>query len=364
MYATREDIRKAAGDLITCGFLGNELNAELKEVLRETNPAGVIFFTRNLDSPAHLAELAEELKRHRPEDPFLLSIDQEGGRVARVKEPATLWPPMEHLGTIDDPALTCRVGQALARELRAMNIDVNYAPVLDVNTNPDNPIIGDRSFGDHPEQVSRHGAALIKGLQDAGVGACGKHFPGHGDTHLDSHLALPSVDHELPRLREVEWRPFQAAVDAGVGAMMTAHVVMEALDPSRPATLSATVLRHLREELGFGGVIISDDLEMKAVSEHYSPREMAHLGLNAGVDHFLACKEPAVVLELYQGIIHAVEQERVSHETLLAAAKRVRAWKGRFYQPPVHPREQAVIGCEEHQRLAHEIETRRQMAGA
>ena len=361
MYLTREDIRKAAGELITCGFIGNQIDAELKEILRETQPAGIIFFTRNFESPEHLAELARELKCHRPQDPFLLSIDQEGGRVARVKTPATLWPPMRDLGTIDDPELTYRVGQTLAFELRAMNMDVDFAPVLDVDTNPDNPIIGDRSFGDHPELVSRHGAALVRGLQDAGIGACGKHFPGHGDTDLDSHLDLPIVSHDLRRLREVEWPPFKASIEAGVGAIMTAHVVMEAIDENHPATLTHKALQFLRNELAFDGVVISDDLEMKAVADRYSVAEMAELGMSSGVDHFLACKQPQVVLELYRAIIHAVEKEIISHEDLALKAKRVRKWKERFYKPPVEPNQLKKVGCEEHQRLAQEILTRKML---
>ena len=362
MYLTREEIRKAAGELITCGFVGSSLNSEIKEVLRETSAAGVIFFARNFESPAHLGELAEEFKHYRPDNPLLLSIDQEGGRVARVKEPATLWPPMKDLGTIDDPALTYEVGRALARELRGLNIDVNYAPVLDVDTNPDNPIIGDRSFGSHPELVSRHGAALIAGLQDHGVGACGKHFPGHGDTHLDSHLALPSVEHDLPRLRDVEWRPFHAAVKANAGAMMTAHVVLEAVDQNHPATLSPKVLQFLREEIGFEGVIISDDLEMNAVANHYTVEEMARLGLEAGVDHFLACKRPEVVLALYEGIIHAVEKEHISHKRLLESATRVREWKTRYRQSAVSTKERKWVGSEAHRNLTETIRSRAAMA--
>ncbi len=360
MYLQRDEIRKAAGELITCGFLGTQLDAELKDLLKETQPAGIIFFSRNFESPQHLAEFAKELKHHRPEDPFLLSIDQEGGRVARAKEPATIWPPMQILGAIDDTKLTYRVGQSLAAELRAMNIDINFAPVLDVNTNPDNPVIGDRSFGETPDRVSRHGAALVKGLQEFGVGACGKHFPGHGDTDLDSHHSLPFISHDLKRLREIEWPPFRAAIEAGVSSIMTAHVVLEAIDEKHPATLSPKTLRVLQKELDYRGLLISDDLEMKAVSEHYSMKEMVHRGLEAGISHFLCCKDPEPVLELYRCIIHAVEDQVISHQALVDKATQVRSWKRQFYRAPVAETEFAKVGCEEHQRLRHEIEARRQ----
>lgn len=352
MIATRSEIRRAAGHLITCGFAGKTLSSELKEILREVEPVGVILFARNIESAEAVAELNKELKEFRKKDPLLISVDQEGGRVARIKQPATVWPPMRRLGEIGDLQLCEQVGAALARELRAMNFDVDYAPVLDVDTNPKNPIIGDRAFSDSPKVVAAMGAAMIRGLQNAGVGACGKHFPGHGDTDVDSHLALPFVGHELGRLREVEWPPFRAAIDAGLGAIMTAHVVMQCIDEHLPATLSSAALSYLRRELKFKGVIISDDLEMKAVANHFSVADMAEKGLQAGIDMFLACEKPEVVLELYRSIILAVEQEKISHETLLKAEKRVLAWRDRYYQAPVAAKEcREVLGCLEHQKL-------------
>ena len=262
----REEIRRAAGRAIVCGFEGSAVDAELRELLREVRPAGLIFFARNIESPEQLLELSRELKALRPDEPLLLSVDQEGGRVARMKSPATEWPALRELGASDDPALAERLGRALALELRAVGIDVDFAPVLDVDTNPDNPVIGDRAFGSRPEEVGRLGAAFVRGMQGAGVGACGKHFPGHGDTAIDSHLDLPSVEHDLERLRRVEWPPFAAAIEAGVDAIMTAHVLVPALDAEHPGTLSPEVLGRLRDELGFQGVIVSDDIEMKAVA--------------------------------------------------------------------------------------------------
>jgi beta-N-acetylhexosaminidase len=247
-----------------------------------------------------------------------------------------------------------RVGEALAKEVRAMNFDVDFAPVLDVDTNPKNPIIGDRSFSRDPKMVGKLGAALIKGLQKSGVGACAKHFPGHGDTDVDSHHDLPLVKHDLDRLRHTEWPPFLEAIRAGVSAVMTAHVVVEALD-TLPSTLSKRVLtQHLREELGFSGVIVSDDIEMKAVADRFSPEEMAKLGLQAGIDVFLACHKPEVTLALYRGIIRAVEDEHVSHDTIMRASKRALAWRKKYYQPAVDSKVHAAhIGS--HSGLVEEI---------
>ncbi len=357
--ATKQDIRRAAGHCIICGFDGTSVTAELRDLLREVEPAGVILFARNIESLEQLCELNRELKALRPKDPLLSSVDQEGGRVARVREPASLWPAMGKLGLLDDPALVRQVGAAIAQEVRALNFDIDYAPVLDVATNPKNPVIGDRSFSSDPKRVAALAAAFIHGLEGAGVGGCGKHFPGHGDTDKDSHLELPKVEHELGRLRETEWPPFTAAIRAGVGAIMTAHVVVTPLDEELPATLSARVLRHLREELRFRGVIVSDDVEMKALADHFPLRTMAGRGMNAGIDAFLACHKPEVVLELYRGIVQAVEEEEISHQTILTAEKRVLAWRDRFYQPPRPWREtKLLIGPGAHGGLLEEIDTR------
>ena len=362
MYATREDLRAAAGEIITCGIAGIDVTSETREILREVQPGGLILFARNIDNPAQCAALTRELKLLRKDSPLSLSVDQEGGRVARVRAPATEWPPMRTLGDIGDPDLVQRVGLALARELRAMNFDIDYAPVLDVDSNPDNPIIGDRSFSRDPAQVSLLGTALVQGLHAGGVAACGKHFPGHGDTDVDSHLALPYIGHELPRLREIEWPPFQAAIEAGLGAIMTAHVVIESLESTLPATLSKTVLDHLRNELGFQGVIISDDLEMKAVAERYTAKEMAQLGLSAGVDHFLVCEKPDVIFEFYRALVRCIEEKTISHQTVMDAAKRSRTWRERYYQPPGDEKDVLKwVGCGEHSALRHEIDARAAM---
>jgi beta-N-acetylhexosaminidase len=353
---TREEIRQAVGHLMICGFAGQTLDAETKEIMREVQPLGLILFARNIASSAQVAELNRELKMHRPNDPVLLSVDQEGGRVARLKDAETRWPPMRRLGDCGDANLAYAVGQALARELRATNFDIDFAPVLDVDTNPNNPIIGDRSFSRKASEVGKLGAALTQGLQDHGVGACGKHFPGHGDTDTDSHLDLPKVSHSLERLRQVEWPPFEAAIQAGLGAIMTAHVVVEALG-QEPATLSSTALRtHLRQELKFEGVIVSDDIDMKAVADRYSPRDIGVQGLKAGCDVFLACRDPAAMLALYRGLVQAVESEEISHGMLLTAAKRARAWRTRYYRAPIDSKaHQHWLGARAHQELADRL---------
>jgi len=198
---------------------------------------------------------------------------------------------MRALAAAEDTRLTRDAARILGRQLRAVGVNLNFAPVLDVDTNPDNPVIGDRAFGRTPDLVIAHALAFADGLRDGGVLACGKHFPGHGDTDLDSHLALPTLRHDLARLNEVELRPFRAAAQR-IPSLMTAHVVFEAIDPSVPATMSSAVIdRILREQLGFDGAVFSDDLEMKAITERYTVEEAGVLAVEAGCDLLLVCSD-------------------------------------------------------------------------
>nr|ADD95913.1 glycosy hydrolase family protein [uncultured organism MedDCM-OCT-S01-C81] len=359
MVTTKEDRRRLAGRMIVCGFDGTSVTAELKEVLREVQPAGLILFKRNVESPEQVFELIREVKSLPSEYPLMFSVDQEGGHVARIKEPATLWPAMASLGAINDTTLTYRVASALAREIRAIGFDVNFSPVVDVNTNPDNPVIGSRSFGAVADLVGTHGRAFYRGLHESGVGACAKHFPGHGDTDLDSHFDLPVIHHSLERLRRIDWPPFRELVVDGVGAIMSAHVLVEELDDALPGTLSQKTLSHLRNEIGFEGVIVSDDVEMKALSERFSVSDIALKGAKAGIDLFLACHKPVVQMELYRALIHGMEQKQLRDDDLLKSEKRLHAWLKRFVKPSGSREElNRWVGCPEHRVLAEEVEIR------
>lgn len=327
--ASDRSLETLAHRLLIIGFDGLTPPAETLELVRK-GVGGVILFARNVASPGQVAELNRALKSAAP-GPLVSSVDQEGGRVARLRAPWTLWPAMRSLGEAQDEALAHEVGRVLGVELKACGFDLDYAPVLDVDSNPANPIIGDRSFGRNPELVARLGAALVKGLQALDVAACGKHFPGHGDTAQDSHLELPRLPHGLDRLRELELVPFRKAVEAGVATIMTAHVVFEALDPGVPATMSKKAIDGvLRKELGFEGVVISDDLEMKAVHDRFAMSDVVAEALNAGVDSFLACKELALQHEVVGHIVRAVESGRVPRARVEEAAARVDALAARY----------------------------------
>src|SRR5437763_5249225 len=209
-------LRRQIGQLLIAGFEGQQVPVELRSLAGEFSLGGVILFGRNVAEPEQLAELCYDAARLVPEVPPWISVDQEGGRVARLKAPFTEWPAMATLGRSGDVQLARRFARALASELRAVGITLDYAPVLDIHTNPKNPVIGDRALSEKAEDVARLGAAIIRTLQAEGIAACGKHFPGHGDTSADSHHELPLVEHPPERLREVEFLPFKAAVDAGV----------------------------------------------------------------------------------------------------------------------------------------------------
>ncbi|MEM6292306.1 MAG: beta-N-acetylhexosaminidase [Myxococcota bacterium] len=318
------------GQLLFAGFEGTVLPRELGTLIEQGRIGGVILFTRNLESPRQVADLVMRIRRLAPPSaPLTIAIDQEGGRVQRLKEPWTRWPPMRRLGDVDDVALTEAFASALALELTQMGIGLNFAPVLDVDTNPDNPVIGDRSFSRDVDRVCRHGVAVIERLQALHIAACAKHFPGHGDTHLDSHKALPRLPHDLQRLRQVELPPFVAAAKAGVAAMMSAHVVFEAVDPKRPGTLSPAVMNLLREEVGFDGLVFSDDLEMKAIADHYSPKDFVTGALQAGVDSLLVCRKLDMVTEVLARL------EALPDPTVERAVARMVAFKERFPPPPL-----------------------------
>lgn len=331
------------------GFPGPQPDAEL-EALIDDGVFGAILFKRNVGAPQDTAALCRRLKE-RAGRPFLLAVDQEGGRVARLRGgPFTALPPMREIGRRGE-ALAERVGRLLAHELRAVGFDFDFAPVLDVDTNPRNPVIGDRSFASTPEEVARIGIALSRGLESGGVASCGKHFPGHGDTHQDSHLTLPRLPHAMERLRQVELVPFRAYAQANLASIMTAHVVFEALDPSVPATLSQKVLTDLlKGELGFGGVVVSDDLEMKAIADNYSVEEAAVLGARAGVDLFLVCHHADVQRRAIEAVVRAVETGRIHPARIDDANARLDRLAARFGHPPQDLL--ATLGSDAHHHLA------------
>jgi beta-N-acetylhexosaminidase len=353
--------RREIGQLLIGSLPGTTITAEMRSLAREFSLGGVILFSRNIEAAEQVAELAHDVQQLSAALPLWVSVDQEGGRVARLKEPFTVWPPMAVLGRCGDEALASRFAAALAAELRAVGITLDYAPVLDIHTNEKNPVIGDRALSADAEMVGRLGAAIVRGLQEHGVAACGKHFPGHGDTSVDSHLELPLVEHPPDRIRRVECVPFRAAIAADVAFIMTAHILVPALDEKSPATLSrAIVYDLLRDELGFEGVILSDDLEMKAIAATYQVPDAAVQALRAGCDGLLVCSgQPEVQSAVLEALVHAVEQDVVPLKRLEDAMARQRRAKERLLGVPATVATartlRQTLGSDAHRRVADDM---------
>ena len=281
-------LRKKIGQLFLVGVQGETLTAEERLLFEEYGFGGFILFKRNCREAGQLVSLCRALGDMADETPPFIAIDQEGGRVHRLPPPFTHFPPAARIGETNDPDLAYRAGRATAAELTLAGINLNFAPVLDVNSNSQNPIIGDRAFGAEPKAVMMMGWSWTQGLRDGGVIPCGKHFPGHGASDKDSHFELPLVAKSIDELNATELRPFVHACRNKIEALMTAHVLYPALDAQWPATLSEKIVTGLlRRQLGYGGVVCSDDMEMKAISDRYGVEDGASLSIRAGVDMLL-----------------------------------------------------------------------------
>lgn len=354
-------LREKVGQLFMLGFSGTSVSADLSKLLTDYRPGGVILFARNLERSEQIARLTNALQKLSPHAPLLVSIDQEGGRVSRLPEDFTVFPACGVLGACGSAELAYAAASVTAVELRAVGINMNLAPVLDVHTNEQNPIIGDRAFSSVPTAVCELGLATIAGLQDNKIIACGKHFPGHGDTAADSHKELPVVGASVERLREIELRPFVHAIENEVAALMTAHVLYPALDKEHPATLSRAILtRLLREELQFKGLTLTDDLEMGAILDHHKIGAAAVQAVQAGADVLLICRDPDHQKTAMEAVHAAVKDGTIPQSRLEASASRIAKVKERFLQPYAAAdlkRIKDVVGIPQHRRLLENIET-------
>jgi len=334
-HATDEELHLAAGQMLLVGFHGVEEPPDtIRAALSTGTVGGVILFRRNVEPGEEgllkLARLNALLGACHPPDgpPPFIAVDQEGGRVMRVRDGVTPLPPMGRVGATGDRELVARVGEVIASEIATLGFNLNFAPVLDVFTNPENTVIGDRAFGSDPHSVAELAGALTVGHYVAGVVPCGKHFPGHGDTIADSHHELPVVLHGPERLEAVELIPFARAVGAGIPMIMTAHILVPALDALHPMTFSEVGLKQLlRTEMGYDGVVITDDLEMNAVAERYTIEEMVELGIRAGIDIFLICHTEELWKRAYAHIIALGSRDDTLRARILRSAERVRRVK-------------------------------------
>ena len=357
-----KDIRRSVGQLSIAGFAGHSIPSDLRAMAKEFDLGGVILFARNIEGPEQVAEIARDAQTLARELPLWVSTDQEGGRVARLKSPFTVWPPMATLGRSGDEALAARFARSLAAELRAVGISLDYTPVLDILTNRANPVIGDRALAESAEEVARLGSVIIRTLQEEGIAACGKHFPGHGDTSTDSHHELPIIEHPPDRIERVELVPFKAAIAADVASIMTAHILIPSLDGEWPATLSSRIVDGiLKQQLGYSGLVLSDDLEMRAISARYGTAEATVKAIAAGCDAVLMCgSDPGAQIGALEAVIHAVEDRTLPLKRVEDALARHRRVKERFLAPPrplplTGSALRTLLGREEHQAVAQEM---------
>ena len=346
-------LRRTAAQLFMVGLPRPVLDRETREFLVEHCPGGVILFKRNIRSAEQLHRLVADIHATGAGVPPLVALDHEGGRVDRLPHPPfTHFPPMALVGESGDARLAEAVGRAMGRELRGVGIDLDFAPVLDVWSNPRNRVIGDRAFGTTPRAVARLALAFARGLARAGVLACGKHFPGHGATVGDSHFVLPRVRRSRRALAATELVPFARAAAADIPALMTAHVVVPALDPRRPATVSPEICRDLlRRRLRFRGVLFSDDLEMQAMAGRRRVGRAAVEALRAGCDMLLVCQSLAAAREAMAAVEDALGRGRLEAGAIATSLMRIQGLRRRLTAPPAR----ASLGWPAHRQLARRV---------
>lgn len=321
------------------GVSGTSLTDDEKSFIEDNDIGGVLLFSRNFESPAQLSELVNTIQTLRTEYPILISVDQEGGRVERFKKPFTEFPSALDISSTKSPKICFEVAKIMAQELRACGVNTNFAPVCDILTNEANKVIGDRAYGRQADEVSKFVSAVIRGLQTNGVIACAKHFPGHGGTKKDSHIGLPIVKTSLDQLREREFVPFSKAVKSRVEMVMMAHLIVDAIDPDKPCSLSSKAYEMLRNEFKFQKVIITDDMQMGAITENFGLEEAAVMAVDAGAD-IIEYKDLDCARKAYEALREAHKTKKIKSSALNRKCARVQDLKKRYlseYRPVYIP---------------------------
>ncbi|NRA34318.1 MAG: beta-N-acetylhexosaminidase [Polyangiaceae bacterium] len=352
-----ESIRRLCGQLLVGGFDGTVLDPDMQKALAAKERAGIILFSRNIPDLETASSINHAVLSACPD--ALTSVDQEGGRVARLKGRIIRLPTMSRLGALGDIALIRRCAQVLGAQLAALGFNLDFAPVLDTNSNPDNPVIGDRSFSEDPAVVAKCGRAFAEGLHSVGIMSCGKHFPGHGDTATDSHLDLPHVGHSVERLEQIELRPFEVLSDV-LPSLMSAHVVFQALAEELPATLSRRIIEdRLRKQYGFQGLLFSDDLEMKALADRMSVEESAIGSIEAGCDVLLICRSMEWQERAHRALCDKASSEQAFRARCAEAAERCQVARKRFpARLPTRETLDAALGSTDASELQEELARR------
>ncbi len=321
------------GQMMIVGFDGYTADEGIKEIIEKYHPGGVILFKRNIKDGNQLLSLLNELKsiNSSNEIPLFLSIDEEGGKVSRLPDEFDKIPSSETIGQVNNEDLSYNIGKILGRKLKALGFNMDFAPVLDINSNSENPIIGDRAFGDNAEIVTKLGIETMRGIQSEKVISVVKHFPGHGDTSEDSHIGLPRVDNDLSRLESLELIPFKEAINNGVDAVMIAHILMSEIDPEKPASMSRTIISDiLRNRLNFNKIIITDDMTMGAILDNYNIGDAAVQSINAGIDIVLVCHGYDNEITVIKAVKEAVKNDIISEERIDESVYRILSLKEKY----------------------------------
>ena len=337
-----------------CGFDGAKIDRGLKKTIKD-GLGGTILFPRNIGSPKSMLKLSKSLRDAWGESGVIISIDHEGGRVTRLGEPFTKFPPMSEIGKTGDKELARAVGAAMGRELAAVGINLDFSPVVDLAEPDTQKVIGDRSFGTDPQKVATMAAAFVEGMQSEGVAACAKHFPGHGSVAGDSHVELPETD-ACREDMERHMAPFKHLASSGVASVMTAHIKTRCIDPYHPATISPAIVGGiLRDKWNYEGVIITDDLEMAAIADSVGVVDGAFMAVRAGADMLMVAHNTDLAVEVRKKLDLAVRHMLLPIEEITSSFERVSRLKERFpaCRPDIPPLD--AIGCAEHRKLAASI---------
>ena len=321
------------GQMMIAGISGTKMDTQTKNLITKYKVGGIIFYQNNLVNPEQTVQLLNEIKTENVPNPLplFLSVDQEGGHVTRLPGGLFNFPTNQEIGVINNSTFSYKVGTILGKELNGFGFNLDFAPVLDVNSNPKNPIIGDRSFGNNPDVVSKLGIQTMKGIQSQNIIATIKHFPGHGDTSVDSHLELPIVYKNLTELKKLELIPFERAIDNGADVVMVAHILLPQLDDHYPASMSKVIITDiLRKQLGFSGVVITDDMTMKAVTDHYRMGEAVVDSINAGSDIILVAHDYNKIVDAISSVKSAVQKGEISEQRINDSVRRIIMLKRKY----------------------------------
>ncbi|MHA0856110.1 beta-N-acetylhexosaminidase [Paenibacillus sp. CMAA1364] len=326
-------IEEKIGQLVLVGMDGTINNKDSQTFIEEYHIGGFIFYKDNIESKEQALQLMNDLKQTNVVNkiPLWMSLDEEGGRVTRMPKDFNKLPTNREIGKKNDVTLSNEIGQLLAKELKGFGLNMNFAPVLDIHSNPNNPVIGDRSFGSKIEVVSRLGIATMQGMESEGIVPVVKHFPGHGDTSVDSHIGLPVVNHSLDRLREFELKPFQDAINQEAEVVMIAHILMPQIDQDHPASLSKIMISDiLRDELGFTGVVMTDDMTMGAIVENYDLQQSSVQTILAGSNIVLVGHDVDKGISVIQALTEAVKNGKISEKLLNTRVKPILQLKVKY----------------------------------